>query len=572
MSLTDTFDNPQSRVEAILQNAMGAEHEVVPQSRVEELLERLDDYLENIEGKITEQDEEIIAAVNAWLEDNPEATTTVQDGSLTEAKFSNALKLKAIKDYVTPEMYGAKGDGLTDDTSAIQECFDRNDFVALYGKYLVSSELTVRSGQHLEFHDGTIIASENFDGDCVIRIVDNGKYGSLINVSIDGNKNNIFALLVEKSNHLVIENFHSIRCYGGGITVQSGYEFMLNGFSIVYDNSKNITAQAASAICGIKLRCSDSEIVQGNCINYPVGCDLYSQTRAVSVHCWGMPNAANHVGGFMLIGFVCFEKQNTLIGCVSDTPTLLDANASPSVSNGGIGFLDANTSYSAAAYPTESSYIGCNVIVHAASVNESVICFHLGDANNNSSTGTTILSATYSGTASKVKELVHFAKESIKTQCNIFGNHFLSTDINNLGWQGVIRSNEYKYARNDYAGLQTVEKVATKKVIYRTITPNTDILIAENVTWLHFNDMYLATAVKNITSRSAGKIEFTANATYTTGLSENTDFVFGQMITWEGTLDLKIKRIGNNFYIHCDDASLTSTWVVIEITVGEITH
>lgn len=83
MSLTDTFDNPQSRVEAILQNAMGAEHEVVPQSRVEELLERLDDYLENIEGKITDQDEEIVAAVNAWLEDNFSGDYAVTDKTLT---------------------------------------------------------------------------------------------------------------------------------------------------------------------------------------------------------------------------------------------------------------------------------------------------------------------------------------------------------------------------------------------------------------------------------------------------------------------------------------------------------
>lgn len=41
------FESPQSRVEAILQNALGAENEVVPQSRVEELLQRLDEALEN---------------------------------------------------------------------------------------------------------------------------------------------------------------------------------------------------------------------------------------------------------------------------------------------------------------------------------------------------------------------------------------------------------------------------------------------------------------------------------------------------------------------------------------------
>ena len=48
MALT-SFDTPLSNVEAILQNALGAENEVVPQSRVEELLDRLDKALENID-------------------------------------------------------------------------------------------------------------------------------------------------------------------------------------------------------------------------------------------------------------------------------------------------------------------------------------------------------------------------------------------------------------------------------------------------------------------------------------------------------------------------------------------
>ena len=44
------FDTPLSNVEAILQNALGAENEVVPQSRVEELLDRLDKALEDIDA------------------------------------------------------------------------------------------------------------------------------------------------------------------------------------------------------------------------------------------------------------------------------------------------------------------------------------------------------------------------------------------------------------------------------------------------------------------------------------------------------------------------------------------
>lgn len=56
-------------------------------------------------------------AVSDWLDDHPEATTTVEDGSITEAKLAADVK-KAIDDtgtkitnFVTPEQFGSKGDG-----------------------------------------------------------------------------------------------------------------------------------------------------------------------------------------------------------------------------------------------------------------------------------------------------------------------------------------------------------------------------------------------------------------------------------------------------------------------------
>lgn len=86
-------------------------------------------------------DEQTTEAVNAWLDAHPEATTTVVDGSLTEAKLSNELKRKINKEYVTPEMFGAVGDGVADDTDAIQAAFDSGTDVVWFspGKtYLVS--------------------------------------------------------------------------------------------------------------------------------------------------------------------------------------------------------------------------------------------------------------------------------------------------------------------------------------------------------------------------------------------------------------------------------------------------
>lgn len=70
-------------------------------------------------GGLVLKDEVIEEDINNWLNEHPEATTTVQDGAITEPKI-HADFLPYIKNiYVTPEMFGAVGDGIMDDTDAI---------------------------------------------------------------------------------------------------------------------------------------------------------------------------------------------------------------------------------------------------------------------------------------------------------------------------------------------------------------------------------------------------------------------------------------------------------------------
>lgn len=59
-------------------------------------------------------DDQTNSAVTNWLNEHPEATTTVQDHSLNVNKM-----VIGTLGYVTPEMFGAKGDGVTDDAEAL---------------------------------------------------------------------------------------------------------------------------------------------------------------------------------------------------------------------------------------------------------------------------------------------------------------------------------------------------------------------------------------------------------------------------------------------------------------------
>ena len=111
------------------------------------------------EGGLVIKNEVIAKDINNWLDEHPEATTTVQDGAITEGKI-NAEFLPYIKNgYVTPEMFGAKGDGITDDTVSIKSAFDTGRDVHLMANktYLVTETITVEKLQNFNGENSTII-------------------------------------------------------------------------------------------------------------------------------------------------------------------------------------------------------------------------------------------------------------------------------------------------------------------------------------------------------------------------------------------------------------------------------
>ena len=94
------------------------------------------------------------AYVQQWMDEHPEATTTVPDHSLTIDKM-----VVGTLGYVTPEMFGAIGDGAIDDTEAIQAALNSGSTVFFAKKTYCISETLIISGS-VDFGNATIKAAD----------------------------------------------------------------------------------------------------------------------------------------------------------------------------------------------------------------------------------------------------------------------------------------------------------------------------------------------------------------------------------------------------------------------------
>lgn len=197
-------------------------------------------YVEMV-GKVSEKCNEVIDFVNDfdkdmqvyvdnWLNAHPEATTTVLDHSLTNKKL-----VIGTLDFVTPEMFGAYGDGEHDDTVAIQEAIDVGKIVIFNGTYLVSLNesniaLNVKNDTILYLNNSTIKLDTNLATSYKLINIDNKENVKIINGNIEGDKLRhsgssnewCFGVYVSSSNNVTIDNCLIKYNRGDGIYVGNG--------------------------------------------------------------------------------------------------------------------------------------------------------------------------------------------------------------------------------------------------------------------------------------------------------------------------------------------------------------
>ena len=131
---------------------------------IDKLDDTLVDYFHELGGATQEQ-------VNEWLDNHPEATTSVEDHSLSKDKL-----IIGTMGYITPEMFGAVGDGITDDTNALISCLSYKNIELTANKtYLISDSLTLGDNICIKGNNATLsfinvttnIDEQAVDGACI---------------------------------------------------------------------------------------------------------------------------------------------------------------------------------------------------------------------------------------------------------------------------------------------------------------------------------------------------------------------------------------------------------------------
>ena len=123
---------------------------------------------------------------------------------------------KQTPSVVTPKDFGAVGDGVTDDTKAIQAWAsqtERREFTA--GFYVVSKPIVFAVGGGIVGYGGQLILSDDFTGNALIVCKATKKHEQLFRAfSIDMNHKDVWLVSENESDFVVLDSFNVINTNG----------------------------------------------------------------------------------------------------------------------------------------------------------------------------------------------------------------------------------------------------------------------------------------------------------------------------------------------------------------------
>ena len=317
-------------------------------------------------GGLVLKDEVIGRDIRDWLDDHPEATTTVQDGSLTEVKFTTDLRHKLLTGYV----------------------YSESDFENDWDVYILCNNITITKpitafdlDKTIDLNGKTITLDSNYQGNYIFKGVSGSgpttfeHRQAIYGGTIDCNNVDCCVIWVDYSitnttisNLVINNNIRGLFNYADSIN-SKGAQVALD--NIVISHTKTHTDN----YIGLDIQFGDSTIknVWVQFFKYGVRNVYGTDNLFVNIHPWGYPKDGNYSDSSqMAIGFIIFGAYNRFYSCIADTFEPISATEDASYTNGGIGFYVRTN---------QTVLDGCYALTHSASNNNKHIYYYFDDTN-----------------------------------------------------------------------------------------------------------------------------------------------------------------------------------------------
>lgn len=238
------------------------------------------------EGGLNLKEDVIAADVSNWLDEHPEATTTVQNGAITETKINAEFLPYITNSYITPQMFGAKGDGISDDTDNIKATItyarDKKSVIVFpAGNYGISEPLDVNFDIKIIGENAFIIPLKDMTHFMGINTTEKTNSGYIFGLGFSAG--DTFSVTTGiKISYVANFRLHGLKIFN--TTVGIDY---IKGYELLVDSCLIRTSIPSEDSIGMDIKTSDSHFSNIIIINYHVGIfDEYGGNFYDKIHAW----------------------------------------------------------------------------------------------------------------------------------------------------------------------------------------------------------------------------------------------------------------------------------------------
>lgn len=213
----------------------------------------------------------------------------VDDGSII-ALHDTELVAELVTKEVTPEQFGAKGDGTTNDTTkinnAIQYCISKNKkLVFTNGKTYGVTNIVIDNIIDINFNNAKLKALEDSENAVLLITKNDGREFNIDRIYVDTNKKNVPYGVELRTNRMSIQKITCWNNINDGIYIGGNIQSDAIWISEIYVNGDNTTTGKA----GVVLNANDVMIGKIEAVHFNYGINIigaHNDIEINTIHAW----------------------------------------------------------------------------------------------------------------------------------------------------------------------------------------------------------------------------------------------------------------------------------------------